>query len=100
MQPPFPESGEEILEVALLSFHFIGLMFFIVLMIYCVRVIKDILPIIVVYAFSIFIAFDSLNHAHPPISPMIEIFFVIFQTALFIMSAIETFETRKSRLNR
>jgi len=94
-QPPFPETETEILEATFTTIHFVILFFLIILLIYCFKVIRNILPIITVYAFSLIIAMESLTHSHFPISPMFEIFFMIFQTSIFIVSALDYYNNKK-----
>ena len=89
-QPEFPFSGSEaeaIIELGLITFHFIIMLFLIVLLMYIL--IKNIkygfLPSLIIFGFSILIGMTSLEHPHLPISPLVEIFFMIFQTSIFLL---------------
>ena len=94
-QPPFPEPIET--EVPVIFIHIFILVMFIVLMLYIYKNIKEMLIIIIVYGFSLIIGIEYLAHGHPPFSPMIEIFFILFQSGVFLQSSIEYFENYKNK---
>lgn len=89
-QPEFPFSGSEaeaILEAVFLSFHFIIIFFLIILLMYIyVKNMKyNFLPSLVVFGFSLLIGISSLEHSHFPLSPLVELFFLTFQTSIFLL---------------
>ena len=94
-QPPFPEPLET--EVPLIFIHIFILVLFIVLMIYTYKSIKEFLIIVIVYGFSMIIGFEYMIHGHPPFSPMIEIFFLLFQSGIFLLSSLEYIENYKRK---
>lgn len=88
-QPPFPEPSEIELQVVLTTLHFIVLIFLIILMIYSYQKLLSIVVIVPLYLFSLVMAFEYIQHGHSPLSPTFEIFFIIFQTCIFVFSALE-----------
>lgn len=86
-----------ITNVGLMFAHILILILLMVLIIYCYRNFKEYLITIVVYSFSLWIGMDSLTHWHTPFSPLIEIFFILFQTAIFITMSIDLYTTNKKR---
>lgn len=99
--PPTEITAEAIIDIGLMFGHILILLVMIVLMIYCYRQkIKDTSVIIGIYAFSLILGMTSLEHPHTPFSPMFEIFFLIFQTSLFIELAIRKFSERNGMKNR
>lgn len=99
-QPPFEPTEIEaiaIVNIGLMYSHILILMIFMVLMIYSYRKIKDILPIIVIYMFSLMIGMEGFVHQHilTEYSPILEIFFLIFQSSIFILASLDYYENRK-----
>lgn len=88
-----------ITNVGLMFAHILILLVLIILMIYSYRNLKDILPVIVIYGFSLIIGMESLSHIHTPFSPMIEIFFLVFQSTIFLLSAMNLFQKNKTKFN-
>ena len=95
-QPPFPPVIVEPTEVESVAVfvHVAILFFLIMLMLYSHKKLSN-LPVIAVYAFSLIIGLESFAHPHAPFSPMLEIFFLIFQTTIFISEALEFNKKRK-----
>lgn len=89
-----------IIDIGILFAQMVMFFFLIVLMIYYSKRIKQYLTIIVIYLFSIIMIFLSFNNSHTLFTPYFEIFFMLFQTSLFIQVAIEyyTIEKRKKGL--
>lgn len=94
-QPPFPEPAE--VESVAVFVHVAILFFLIVLILYCYQKIDDYIPVVAVYSFSLMIGVESLAHPHAPFSPMLEIFFLIFQTTIFLLVAMEFNSKRKRK---
>ena len=106
-QPPFPEpipstiiEAEAIISIGLMFADILIIFFLLMLMIYLFKKVESNLPIIVVYFFSILMGLESLSHFHTHFSPTIEIFFLIFQTSIFIMKALEFDKSRKRKAGR
>lgn len=97
---PFPPSvleSDAIINIGLMFGHILLLIVLLVLMIYYSKRTKYYITIIVIYMFALVIGFESLQHSHTPFSPMIEIFFVLFHTSLFIQSAIDYYTLDKMK---
>ena len=94
-QPPFPEPTE--VESVAVFVHVAILFFLIILIIYCYQKIDDYLPVIAIYSFSLIIGFESFAHPHAPFSPWLETFFLVFQTTIFIITAMEEFRNKGKR---
>lgn len=97
---PFPPSvleSDAILNIGLMFGHILLLLVLLILMIYYSKRTKYYITIIVIYLFSLIIGFESFLHIHTPFSPMIEIFFVLFHTTLFIQSAIDYYTLDKMK---
>ena len=95
-QPPFPEPIEA--ESTAVFMHFAILFFLILLMIYCYKKIDDYLPIIAIYGFSLVMGIEAFAHPHSPFTPTFELFFLVFQSFLFMMTALEFRDKRKRKL--
>lgn len=96
---PFPEpthAGQEIENIGLLFGTLSFLFFLIILMIYMYKVIKDIIPIVIIYGFSLIIGVYSFE-CILPFTPYCSLFFIVFQTGLFIMSSMELYTSNKNR---
>ena len=97
-QPPFPQPIEPLeAEVPLIFIHIFILVMFIVLMLYTYKNIKEFMIIVIVYGFSLITGFEYMIHGHPPFSPMIEIFFVFFQSGIFLLSSLEYVKEYKNK---
>lgn len=101
-QPPFEPTEIEaiaIVNIGLMYAHILTLMIFMFLMIYSYKKIKDILPIIVIYMFSLIFGMEGFIHGHilTEFSPMLEVFFLIFQSTMFLLASLDYFETRKNK---
>jgi len=98
MTSPFEPTNIEavaITNIGLMFAHFILIFVLIILMIYFSKRIKYYTVIIVIYLFSLIIGFESLAHPHIPFTPMFELFFIIFQTSIFIHIALDYIEFKK-----
>lgn len=97
---PFPPTGileaEAMVFVAFLFIHFLIIFVLIGLMLY-LRKFDDYIPILITYLFSLVIGMISFEHSHPPFSPYFEIFFLIFQTGLFITYVLKFYEIKIKR---
>ena len=70
---------------------FFALMFLFGLMLYCYMKVRVFLVILVIYLFSLIIGFMALNESIIPFTPYLQIFFLIFQSIIFIIVALEVF---------
>lgn len=97
---PFPPTDIEaiaITNIGLMFAHIFILMFFIILMIYCMNKFKDYLTVLTVYSFALIIGMESLTHIHTPFSPMLEIFFLVFQTVLFLIASLKFYSINNKK---
>ncbi len=100
LQPPgnpFPPTiieAEAITNIGLMFAHLFILVFFLLLMLYLFMKIVNFLPILVVYMFSLLVGIDSFTHLHTPFSPLFEIFFLMFQTTIFLLTAFNVYDNK------
>jgi len=97
MPIPFEPTDVEavaITNIGLMFAHFLLLFVLIILMIHYSKRVRYYVIIIVIYLFSLIIGFESLSHPHTPFTPMFEIFFIIFQTSVFIHTALDYIELK------
>lgn len=97
---PFPEPeyiGEEVQQIGLMFGSIFILIFLMILMIYLYRVIRDIIPIILVYGFSILIGFESMISCILPFGVICQIFFLIFQSSILYLSSMDIYSTNKNK---
>ncbi len=96
-QPPFPPTESEAQAITNIGFMFADIfifVFLIVLMLYLFNKIssyRDSLPILIVYLFSLVIGIEGFTHIHTHFSPMLEIFFLMFQTSLFLLTSFRVY---------
>lgn len=98
-QPPFEPTDIEAVAITNIGLMFgimVILFFMMILMIYMYKVIKDIIPIITVWSFSMIFGFQSFE-CILPINPYCSIFFLIFQTVFLYLSAMDYIETSKNK---
>lgn len=55
---------------------------------------------LVVYSFSLVIGMNSLEHSHVPFSPMFEVFFMIFQTSIFLLISFNVYDNKITKFGR
>ena len=70
---------------------FFGIIFLFALMLYCYMKIRIFLVILVIYLFSLIIGFSALNESIIPFTPYLQLFFLVFQTIIFIIVVLEVF---------
>ena len=70
---------------------FFGIIFLFALMLYCYMKVRIFLVILVIYLFSLIIGFSALNESIIPFTPYLQLFFLVFQTIIFIIVALEVF---------
>lgn len=98
--PPFEPTDVEAEAITNIGFMFADILIFIiliVLMIYLYKKIESNLPMIVVFLTSLILGMEMLSHGHTHFSPMIEIFFLLFQTSIFLMKALESYKSSKKK---
>lgn len=79
------------LDWSLVLIPFLSIFIIIVLlllMLYLYLKARNFLIILVVYLFSLIIGISSLTTLYIPFTPFIQIFFILFQTVIFILTAI------------
>ena len=64
------------------------------LMIFCYLKIRIFLVILVIYLFSLVIGISSFDESTIPFTSYLQIFFLIFQTILFFITALDTFQNK------
>ncbi len=97
---PFPPTiieAEAIINIGLMFGHILILLVITILMIYYSKRTKNYITIIIIYLFSLVISVDSFLHIHTPFSPMFEIFILLFNSSLFIHSAIDYYTLEKKK---
>lgn len=98
MPNPFEPTEIEavaIMNVGLMTVHLFIIVILMLLLIYSFRTLKDYLMIIIVYSFSLYFGMNGMTHPHIPFSPMFEIFFLVFQTGIFILASLEMYEKKR-----
>jgi hypothetical protein len=96
---PFPDpthAGQEIENVGLMFAFFLMFIVFMVLMVYCYQRLRKPLPIIVIYLNSLWASMLSLGSQQFPFTPQFQVFFMLFQSSLFLIFALE-YSTQKKR---
>lgn len=68
------------------------LIFLIALMLICYTYFPKMLFILIIFLFSLVIGTLSVQIGDIPMSPYFQIFFLLFQTAIFILSSIKTYK--------
>jgi len=68
------------------------IVFLFALMLFCYLKIRVFIVILGIYLFSLIIGILALSESIIPFTPYIQIFFLIFQTLIFIIVSIETFQ--------
>ena len=68
---------------------FATLIILIILNLYCYLKVRRFLINLVIYAFSLIIGFNAFNESTIPFTPYIQIFFIMFQSTIFLIMAIE-----------
>jgi len=91
---------EVIPQYDLLGFYPIMVLFVIIflfgLMIFCYLKIRVFVVILGIYLFSLIIGILALSESIIPFTPYLQIFFLIFQTIIFIIVSIEVFNKEVS----
>ena len=85
---PFPDpvhAGQEIEFIGVLASSILILVFLICLMLLCYFKFRKVLPAITILGFSFIIAIEFLINGYIPSSIYFSIFFIVFQTVMFIM---------------
>lgn len=85
---PFPDpvhAGQEIEFIGILAMSVVLIIFLICLMIFCYFKFRKVLPAIAILGFSFLIGMEFLISNFIPLTPYIPIFFIVFQTIMFLM---------------
>lgn len=96
---PFPDpihAGQEIENIGLMFGSILLILVLIVLMIYLYKNFKSELPLIVVYLFSLIIGLNSFIY-NIPFTPFIQLFFIFFQSSIFLMKGLDEFNKNKRK---
>jgi len=100
--PPFEPTVIEAIAITNIGFMIADILIFvifIILMIYFSKRLEYYPSIITIYLFSMIIGFEGLAHQHTHFSPYLELFFILFQSSIFIKIAIDYYiiENKKRR---
>lgn len=71
---------------------FFAIIFLFMLMTFCYLKVRVFLVIIIIYLFSLVIGVMALSESVIPFTPFLQLFFLIFQSAILIIVSIEVFE--------
>jgi len=97
--PPFEPTEFEAIAITNVGFMFaeiLTLIFLMVLMVYLYRkMIKEYLPIVIVFLFSLLIGIEAITHFHTHFSPFLELFFMFFQLSFFLLKVLEYYNYKK-----
>jgi len=97
---PFPDpthAGQEIENVGIIFSHISVIFFLIILMLYLYMKVKDILPLILTYLFSLLIGFICLTYPFMPFTPYFSLFFIFFQSIIFLIAGLDYYEGFKKK---
>lgn len=67
------------------------IIFLFIIMLFCYLKIRVFIVILLIYLFSLIIGFSSMNESIIPFTPYLQIFFLLFQTVIFTITALEVF---------
>ncbi len=88
--PPPEYAGEEIIQIGLMFGCMTVIIFLMLLMIYAYRKLQILPVIITIYSFSLVIGMICIgSNVYTPFEPYCGIFFLVFQTSMFITIALE-----------
>lgn len=73
---------------------FFAIIFLFAIMIFCYLKIRIFVVILGIYLFSLIIGILSFNESVIPFTPYLQIFFLFFQTTIFVVVSIEVFEKK------
>jgi len=76
---------------------FFAIIFLFALMMFCYLKMRVFVLILAIYLFSLIIGITSFSESVIPFTPFLQIFFLIFQSIIFILTAIQTFENENKR---
>jgi len=97
---PFPDildctESEAILLVGWMFAICLILVLLIYLMLYLYVKIEDFEPMLIVFLFSLIIGTTSLSVINVPFAPWFQIFFMLFQTVLFLLKALKYYYSKR-----
>ena len=75
---------------------FFAILFLFALMLFCYIKIRVFLVILVIYLFSLVIGITAFNESVIPFTPFLQIFFLVFQSIIFIIVSIEVFSKNEN----
>ncbi len=93
--PPTENVALAITNIGVMFVHFFILVMYMVVLFRLMKNDKLVIPFLITYMFSLLVGVESLYHSHLPFSPTFEIFFLTFQTGIFITYALENYKIRK-----
>lgn len=91
----FQLEGYDLLTALTPIFTLFLLVFLLVLMLICYRYFPKMIIILIVFAFSLVIGALSTQIGDIPFTPYFQIFFILFQSAMFILSVYKTMRLGK-----
>ena len=96
----YQEWNESLPQFDLLGFYplmtFFAIIFLFCLMLFCYIKVRVFLVILVIYLFSLVIGITAMNESIIPFSPFLQIFFLVFQSIIFIIVSIEVFSKNEN----
>lgn len=95
---PFPECECEAEAIVNIGWMFatIGLVLLLmVVMLYLYVKMREFLPILLVFLFSLIIGVQSFSVSRIPFTPSFQIFFIMFQGIIFLMTSMDLIEYKK-----
>jgi len=95
--PPPSHAGQEIENIGLMAGHLVMLIFLIILMIYLYKKISHILPMIIIYMFSLIFGVICIGSVYMIFSPYFALFFIFFQSSIFLMNGLDEFNKYKRK---
>lgn len=70
---------------------FFVIIFLFAIMIFCYLKIRVFVVILAIYLFSLVIGITAMNESIIPFTPFLQLFFLLFQTIIFVITSIEVF---------
>lgn len=74
------------------------IVFLTMLMVFCYLRMRVFVLMLIIFVFSLIIGVNSMSETIIPFTPYLQLFFLLFQTTLFVMVSIDTFKKSKGVL--
>lgn len=99
-QPPFPSNGDPqadaIIGIGYMYALLIIMFVFSIAMVYCYKKVRHPLPIIVIYLNTVWMTFGTMGSPYFPFTPNYQVFILLFNTAFFLLFALEWYNDSKN----